>query len=166
MGDVEKVFALDLREGLIFVIGIILLGVLIISKWDYIIERFGITTKKALKEQEQSDAINKLWEHAGKTDNNFNTLTQSVEEIQECVHDLANQIKVMQEKDDENEAARLKDRIAQAYRYYHQKGEWTSMEKESLESLIAAYTRYSPNSFVHSVVEKELPTWTVIDETD
>ena len=63
-----------------------------------------------------------------------------------------------------NEAARLKDRISQGYRYFSQKKQWSSMEKESMEEMIRAYSQYSNNSFVHSVVERDIPTWTVIDE--
>ena len=70
----------------------------------------------------------------------------------------------IQKRNDENEAAVLKDRIAQMYRYIYKKGSMTSMEKESLEDLIKAYSRYSDNSFVHSVVEKFAATCPIVDE--
>ena len=70
----------------------------------------------------------------------------------------------IQKRNDENEAAVLKDRIAQMYRYINKKGSITSMEKESIEDLIKAYSRYSSNSFVHSVIEPALYNLPVIDE--
>lgn len=84
--------------------------------------------------------------------------------MKDCINDLSEQVNVMQKRNDENEAARIKDRVAQAYRYYHSAGRLTKMEKEALEENIRAYSQYSSNSFIHSVVEKELPTWEIIDE--
>ena len=87
-----------------------------------------------------------------------------MEELKASVNEVSGQVKVLQDKNDINEAAHLKDRIAEGYRYWHERGEWTSRDKESMEDLIKAYSQYSENSFVHSVVEKEMPQWTVIDD--
>ena len=70
----------------------------------------------------------------------------------------------MKKISDKNEAARLKDRISQGYRYFSERGEWTSMDKESMKDLIDAYSQFSQNSFVHSVVEIEMEKWKVIDD--
>jgi len=40
----------------------------------------------------------------------------------------------------------------------------SSMDKEALKDLIDAYSQFSENSFVHSVVEKEMETWEVTDD--
>ena len=71
----------------------------------------------------------------------------------------------MQKKSDMNKAAELKERIGANYRRFHATGKITTIEKESLRDLITAYSQFSDNSFVHSLVEKEMETWEVI-ETD
>ena len=71
----------------------------------------------------------------------------------------------MQDKNDLQEKARLKDRISQVYRYYHKEQKWTSMEKESFSDLIRSYEASGgKNSFVHSICEPESETWEIIDE--
>jgi len=62
----------------------------------------------------------------------------------------------MQKKSDASERARLKDRIGQAYRNYHERGSWSEMEKESFEGLIYDYEQHGgENSFIHSICEPE-----------
>lgn len=71
----------------------------------------------------------------------------------------------MQQKTDASERAKLKDRISQAYRYYHEKGEWNKMEREAFNDLIRDYESHGgQNSFVHSVCEPESQTWNVTDD--
>jgi hypothetical protein len=60
--------------------------------------------------------------------------------LQQSIEGVSEQVKVLQRKNDMNEAARLKDRIAEGYRYWHERGEWTSRDKESMEDLIKAYS--------------------------
>ena len=81
----------------------------------------------------------------------------------------------MQEKTDkrfeENEKntnrrirAELKDKIGQSYRYYHKIGKINDMELEALEDLIKEYESVKgENSFVHSVVQKEMYTWEQVE---
>ena len=88
----------------------------------------------------------------------FDALTKNINGLAENVND-------MQTKNDANDRARIKDRIAQSYRFYHEKKQWTHMEKEAFEDLIASYENSGgTNSFVHSICEPESQTWIVIDE--
>lgn len=155
---------MDWKNGLLFIAAVIIVAVFLIQKFDWIIERLGITSKRQQAQQKQEQDTDELKEHAKKTDENIEKIIHSIEDLQDCVHGLSDQVSGLQKKNDLNEAARLKDRISQGYRYYHQKGQWTSMEKESMEEMIRAYSQYSNNSFVHSIVERDMPTWTVIDE--
>ena len=164
MGEIETIFNMDIRNGLLFIAALIIAAIWIIQKWDWIVGRFGIKTKTMMEEERQDKKIDTLEEHMKKTDSNMTSLVESIAVLQTSVQEVSSQVHAMQKKNDENEAARLKDRIAQAYRTYHVKMELTAMEKEALEELIKAYSQYSDNSFVHSVVEKELPQWRVIEE--
>ena len=164
MGDIERILTMDWRNGVLFIAALIIVSVFIIQKFDWIIERLGITSKRQLAEEKQDADIKVLKDHAVKTDENIDKILAGMNTLQESIQGVSNQVTVLQNKNDLNEAARLKDRIAEGYRYWHERGEWTSRDKESMEDLIKAYSQYSENSFVHSVVEKEMPTWKVIDD--
>ena len=65
-----------------------------------------------------------------------------------------------EDKNNKRIRAELKDKIGQSYRYYHSKGKINDMELEALEGLIEEYeTAGGENSFVHTVVQKEMYTW-------
>ena len=83
--------------------------------------------------------------------------------ILDQIGELQKSVDNMQKKSDMNKAAELRDRIGQSYRFHHQTGKITVIDKECLKDLIAAYSQFSDNSFVHSLVEKEMETWEVID---
>lgn len=164
MNDITSFLEMDWKNGLLFFAAVIIVFVWAIQKWDFICQKFGIKTKRKLAEEKQDNDISELKEHAKKTDGNIDKLLMSIETLQASVHSVSDQVQVLQKKNDMNEAARLKDRIAQGYRYYRDKKRWTSMEKEAMEEMVRAYSQYSENSFVHSIVEKEMHTWEVIDE--
>ena len=164
MGELEQLFQYDLRQGFLFIAVLIVAAIFVIQKFDWIVERFGIKSKRQCAEEKQDADIKVLREHAAKTDQNIDKILSGMTNLQQSIEGVSEQVKVLQRKNDMNEAARLKDRIAEGYRYWHERGEWTSRDKESMEDLIKAYSQYSENSFVHSVVEKEMPTWKVIDE--
>lgn len=164
MNELIQIIGMDWRSGLISIAAIIIIFVWVIQKTEYICEKFGIQTKAARREEKQDKDIEELKDHAQKTDQNIDKLLGNIECLQNSIHEVSDQVKALQTKNDMNEAARLKDRIAQGYRYYRDKGQWTSMDKEAMEEMIRAYSQYSNNSFVHSIVEKEMHTWSVVDE--
>ena len=91
------------------------------------------------------------------------------------IEDVFNKLEDMQQKTNERFAqseeknnkrvqSEIKERIAQSYRRYNISKKITRMELESLEDLIATYESHSGNnSFVHSIVQKEMYTWEVIE---
>lgn len=164
MNDIVKIIDLDWRNGMLFIAAVIILAVFILQKTDWLAERFGITSKRKMAEEKHDHEIQELKTHALKSDENFDKVFASIRNLQTSIDAISDKVAEMQRRNDENEAARIKDRVAQAYRYYHSTGKLTKMEKEALEENIKAYSQYSSNSFIHSVVEKELPTWIVIDE--
>jgi hypothetical protein len=68
MSDLEKFAALDFKSGVLFLIAILVITVLIIQKWDWIVARFGIKTKRVLDEEKQINDIEALKNHANKSD--------------------------------------------------------------------------------------------------
>lgn len=111
-----------------------------------------------LHDREQSFAIQKK-------------LTDAQKELAESISSISIKLDNMQKSTDERFAeserknnkrirAELKDKISQSYRYYHSLGKINDMELEALEDLIEEYeSAQGENSFVHSVVQKEMYTW-------
>ena len=139
MGDINQLLGLDIRNGILFLAAILVVVVLLLQKTDWIVERFGIKSKRQLEEEKQNSDIKELKAHAEKTDTNIDKLLTAMTNLQELIQGVSDQVKSLQCKNDMNEAARLKDRIK-------------------------AYSQYSENSFVHTVVEREMPTWKIVDD--
>lgn len=78
--------------------------------------------------------------------------------------DTDRRFKESEEKHDARIRAELKDKIGSLYRIYHARGKITTMEFEALEELIRAYENSNGhNSFIHSIVEKEMYTWEIME---
>ena len=99
-------------------------------------------------------------------------LTDAQKELSESIYALSQKLDDMQKntnkrfeeserKNNKRIRAELKDKISQSYRYYHSLGRINAMELEALEDLIEEYeSADGQNSFVHSIVQKEMYTLT------
>lgn len=126
-------------------------------------EATGIEMPWVRIEREQKERITAIERKVDTTHAEITSIAESLGNLQTTVENLSVTVNSVNERQNANEAAQLKDRISQAYQYYHEKQKWNSMEKEAFNDLIKAYTRYSDNSFVHTVCEPESETWRVID---
>lgn len=92
-------------------------------------------------------------------------LTDAIQTLSDQLQALKNQLDALEVAQNKRDRAKLKDRIGQAYRYYTARGWWNPIEKESLEGLIEEYEAAGgENSFVHSRVQKEMYTWTLVEK--
>lgn len=125
----------------------------LVDLYDWACKRFGWDNKRLKK-------VNTLNKH----ERDIEEVKEQLQKVVGKVNTMAQMIIEMQERSDATERARIKDRIAQSYHYYHKKQEWTKMEKEAFNDLILDYEAHSgSNSFVHSICEPESYTWRVID---
>lgn len=97
-----------------------------------------------------------------------NKLSESIFNISKKIDDMKRntdeRFMESERKNNKRIRAELKDKISQSYRYYHELGKINDMELEALEDLIEEYEEADgKNSFVHSVVQKEMYTWEKID---
>ena len=109
-------------------------------------------------DREQSLEIQKELKDAQKE------LAESISVISKKLDDMQKstdeRFEASEDKNNKRIRAELKDKIGQSYRYYHSKGKINDMELEALEGLIEEYeTAGGENSFVHTVVQKEMYTW-------
>lgn len=91
-------------------------------------------------------------------------LTESIADISKKIDDMQRntdlRFEESERKNNKRIRAELKDKISRSYRYYHALGKINDMELEALEDLIEEYESVNgENSFVHSVVQKEMYTW-------
>lgn len=158
MGELEKVLnAPHLKEIFIVVVAALLVMKLLISIWDFFRDRFEIETKTSRREKAQSETITNL-------KNEVDCIKRDQGEIKQTLNGLSEAVSEMQRKSDAKERATLKDRIGQSYRYYKDKGQWNSMEKEAFNDLIESYEAAGgKNSFVHDVCVPKSLEWEVID---
>ena len=112
MGDIEKFLALDIRNGFMFLVAVLVIMVVLIKNIDFLAEKLGIKTRRMLEEEEQNKTIDELKDHADKTDEKIDKVVRSLERLQIAVDSISDQVGEIQRRNDENEAAVLKDRIA------------------------------------------------------
>lgn len=98
-----------------------------------------------------------------------NKLSESISNISKKIDDMQRntdeRFMESERKNNKRIRAELKDKISQSYRYYHSLGKINDMELEALEDLIEEYeSADGKNSFVHSVVQKEMYTWEKISQ--
>lgn len=114
-------------------------------------------------DREQSFAIQKeLTDAQNKLSESLSNISQKIDDMQRNTDE---RFKESERKNNKRIRAELKDKISQSYRYYHSLGKINDMELEALEDLIEEYeSANGKNSFVHSVVQKEMYTWEKISQ--
>ena len=118
--------------------------------------------KNRIHDREQSFTIQKeLTDAQNKLSESLTIISKKIDDMQ---HDTDKRFRESEHKNNKRIRAELKDKISQSYRYYHSLGKINDMELEALEDLIEEYeSADGKNSFVHSVVQKEMYTWEKID---
>ena len=124
-------------------------------------QKMDVFAENRVKDRAQSFQIQKELIDAQKQ------ISASIESIEKKIDEMKSKtderFKKSEEKQDARVRAELKDKIGNLYRYYHSKGEITSMEFEALEDLIKAYYKVNGNGFVKNTVEPELYKWKLVD---
>lgn len=88
----------------------------------------------------------------------MNRQSESIEKLKETVLEI-------QRINSETTKAEIKERIERIYRECTHEQACTEMQLETLRDLIVEYERHGGvNSFVHSMVEKEMYHWDVVNE--
>lgn len=111
-----------------------------------------------LHDRKQSIAIQKeLTDTQKKLSESISSLMEKIDDMQRNTNE---RFEESERKNNKRIRAELKDKISRSYRYYHSLGKINDMELEALEDLIEEYEEAEgSNSFVHSVVQKEMYTW-------
>lgn len=123
-----------------------------------------VIMENRIHDREQSFAIQKeLTDAQNKLSESLSSISKKIDDMQ---HNTNERFMESEQKNNKRIRAELKDKISQSYRYYHSLGKINDMELEALEDLIEEYeSADGKNSFVHSVVQKEMYTWEKISQT-
>ena len=152
-----------------------------ISKWtvnaiEFCGKKFGIEFRWLRKQNEDHELLHSTTRRLSLLENQRDidveesirhdrAIKEDLSKVTAVVEQIIDKLDIMEAKNDASELAKLKDRIAQAYRKYHEAGKWTRMDKESYEGLIQDYEAHGgSNSFVHTICEPESFTWEIVDE--
>ena len=122
-----------------------------------------VIMENRIHDREQSLSIQKeLTDAQNKLSESLSNISKKIDDMQ---HNTDERFKESERKNNKRIRAELKDKISQSYRYYHSLGKINDMELEALEDLIEEYeSAEGKNSFVHSVVQKEMNTWEKVSQ--
>ncbi len=122
-----------------------------------------VIMENRIHDREQSLSIQKeLTDAQNKLSESLSNISKKIDDMQ---HNTNERFKESERKNNKRIRAELKDKISQSYRYYHSLGKINDMELEALEDLIEEYeSAEGKNSFVHSVVQKEMYTWEKVSQ--
>lgn len=115
-----------------------------------------------MEEQQRKD-IEELKAHAKKTDDNFDKISQSMEEVKTNLKEVAEQVQNMQQRINDNNISKMGDRLIQGFRYYNERQQWTSMEKWAFDNLAKSYLDSGGDSYVEEVVIPASKAWKIVD---
>lgn len=126
-------------------------------------DRIGKYEDNRKHDREQSFAIQKqLVDAQTKLADQMTEISNKIDENQKKTDERFQQ---SEERNNKRVRAELKNEISEIYRRHHRTGKITSMALEVLENLIEEYEEAKgDNSFVHSIVQKEMYSWEVVDD--
>ena len=125
------------------------------ESFEQVHRKFEETNEAQLKRKEQSLEIQK------ELNNKIDSIVHVLDEMQKNTDERFAQSEAKTNKRVQSD---IKERIAQSYRRYDKAKKISRMELEALEDLIDTYESFGgQNSFVHSIVQKEMYTWEVAE---
>ena len=128
-------------------------------------EQMDIYAQNRINDREKSREVQRDFNESQKK------LSESVAVISKKLDDMKAETDMRfnanEEKQNKKEQAKIKAEISNRYSIYHERKWITDIEFEALEGLISTYESFGGlNSFVHSVVQKEMFPWKKVNEKE
>ncbi len=185
MDELKELIQIDWWYVIIAVVVLLVAVKFVWSLLDWLfVEKLGIETKKMKQKRQERETLKTTTELAKTTAKNLDKLwkrclvdeeefrsnlienqrdwNNAQNEITNKVSDIYKKLDEMEEKENKRVQSEIKERIAQSYREYKKTKTISPEELEALEDLIETYEAHGgENSFVHSIVQKEMYTWEV-----
>ena len=155
-----------------FIFSFIMIAFFLISMielWERLRSKLGIETFASKNKKDTIEALarievleTKRKEDVENSIRHDRQIEHSVEVLAGDIADLSIKLDKMTERQKKTKMAELKDKIGHSYRCYHERQQWSEMEKESFQDLLIEYeANGGRNSFVHSIVEPEMHLWKI-----
>lgn len=161
MNELEQLLEMDLKSGVLFMAIAVVVVIFLIQKWDFIISRFGIKTKKMLNEEKQERTISKnTKEIEDMRDKFFGFVDRSEEkgqEIFDLLKELKQDLQHSNEKRDYISAMEVRFSLTQRCEDAIANKCITFRGLQSIDDLYDVYSSkdyLGMNSYVTSLVEK------------
>lgn len=175
----EKLSSIGFENVILILLLSLGLGVSYFKAKDYICERFGIETKRSLKEKKRDEEIEKLKKDYEELSNSIDTIKENRihdrEQSFQIQKDWTELINKMTEKQDQiidrvdtlasqtrkYELDDIRENLLQAYRYYtsstiNPKRAWTAMEAHAFWEQFGNYEDRGGNGYMHDTVKPEM----------
>lgn len=146
---------------IIVVTALVTVGIIVVKKLNSL---HRILAEKELKEKKREEIMKEHEEKLKQLAEVDKNVLQLLSELREGQASLMSRMDNAEKREVKSRMTELKDRAAQIYRYAHKEKQITQMQKLVLEEIIEEYEQYNMNSFIHSVILPEMPTWEVIEE--
>ena len=89
MGDVKALLDLNFKEGLLFCSLLLVAAIFLIQKWDWLMSRFGIVTKRKLAEDQRGADIEKLKTSVEANGKNVDKIFACMDEIRDDLKEIS-----------------------------------------------------------------------------
>mgnify|MGYP001150726039 CR=1 FL=1 len=157
MNTIEKLLNTVSVDTILFLFVALFAAREIIMLISWFCDTFGIQTKWTSRRKAEKEMLDN---HERRLD----SISTDVKATKDKLNVVSQMLVEMQSKNDASERAKLKDRISQSYRYYHERGKWNVMEKEAFKDLVDDYEAHGgTNSFVHEICVPESYTWKIVE---
>ena len=145
---------------------ILILGIVCYSFYKHkIIPILKMYTDKQNAERAREDEFNRHSNDIDFLKSEYEEIKKNTKETNDKINVLSMMLQDMQNREDAKERARLKSSISRLYRECHATRQWSKIQKDTMEDMIASYEACNgKNSFVHEIVQKEIYTWDIVDD--
>lgn len=136
----------------------------IVSIFEWVIDKLGIETKwKRQKREEHKLLIQTSQELSKLQEKHDESVEQSIKHdeiikkdiinLTNTVNGIATTLKDMQAKDNETKLKEMKGSLIRYYNKYKDIGEWSKLEKDAFWDLFDDYEKRGGDGYIHSIVE-------------
>lgn len=175
----EKLSSIGFENVILILLLSLVLGVGYFKAKDYLCERFGIETKRSLKEKKRDEEIEKLKKDYDELSKSIGTLkedrihdreqsfqiqkhwTELINKMTEKQDQIIDRVDTLASQTRKYELDDIRENLLQAYRYYtspviNPKRAWTAMEAHAFWEQFGNYEDRGGNGYMHDTVKPEM----------
>lgn len=161
MSDFGNLLSMDIKSGVLFIATAVVVMIFLIQKWDFIVGRFGIKTKKIIDEENRDKAIDKNAKDIEELKGNLCSFIERSDkrdkEILDSLKELKSDMHMRGKKQDHISAMEVRFSLTQRCEDAIAANQITFRALQSIDDLYDVYSSkdyLGMNSYVSSLVNK------------